>query len=118
MYRTLEKLNLMEVGYQSDDVLEMALFSMNSENAGCEAVVNDIKNRIWAHAQIMECWIAQRMESKKEISEGLEDEIRMAVQTMDKLASQFETLAYTCRLDQETLECNLRRDGCEQVLKK
>lgn len=73
-----------------DEELEMFLFAMNQQGGALRGVLDRLIDAIKEHARTVDAWIIPRLRSQEPMSDGLRNEVRVAMRTMEDLQLALE----------------------------
>lgn len=74
----------------SDEELELFLFAMNQQEAAMLGAVKMLLAHIRDHAKTVDTWVIPRLKSDAPFSEGLRNEMRIAMRTLEDLQLYLE----------------------------
>lgn len=74
----------------SDEELELFLFAMNGQSAALRGAIEKLIDTIEDYAKTVDAWIVPRLQSGEDIPEGLRNEMRDSMRTLNVLQSYLE----------------------------
>lgn len=74
----------------SDEELELFLFAMNQQEAGVFGAIKRLVDHVMDHAEMVDAWVIPRLRSDAQITEGLQNEMRIAMRTLEDLRLSLE----------------------------
>ena len=74
----------------SDEELELFLFAMNSQSAALRGAIEKLIDAIEDNAKTVDTWIVPRLQSGEDIPEGLRNEMRDSMRTLNVLQLYLE----------------------------
>ena len=74
----------------NDEELELFLFAMNGQSAALRGAIEKLIDTIEDYAKTVDAWIVPRLQSGEDIPEGLRNEMRDSMRTLNVLQSYLE----------------------------